>query len=136
MLYHPSDNTFHDRMNGRNSSSKSGRSRGQHGFHSAWISRLYRPCCCTIQTTRKNREPVQAPADTHPFRSTICHLPIHTDYCSVPPSGYTSSDAGRASRTILSHKHSDRRNTSHGLRGSHGVGREEETGTQAVSHTL
>ncbi|OWK00781.1 hypothetical protein Celaphus_00016812 [Cervus elaphus hippelaphus] len=46
-------------------------------------------------------------------------------------SSYTSADAGRASRTIPSHKHSDRRSTCRGLRGSHGVGREEETGTQA-----
>ena len=60
--------------------------------------------------------------NTHPSPSKVCHLLIHTDPCSAPPSCYTSVGAGRVSRTILSRKGSGRRNTSRGLRSNHGAG--------------
>lgn len=73
-----------------------------------------------------SRDPGQAPAETHPFRSTVCHLLIHTDSCSVPPSCCTSWDVGRAFQTSLSHTRSGHRNTCRGLWSNHRAGKEKE----------
>lgn len=82
------------------------------------------PYCFTIQPHEEQGNPPKL-QQSSPFPSTICHLPIHTDYCSVPPSGYTSSDAGRASRN---HPFTNTATAEHNpwpAQGSHGVTRSE-----------